>query len=97
VQAPDVEGTAVEDTDVLDEGIETVELGWVQSPKSGWQPVPQKLESDPQKKDSEQPISKISSDQGRIKFWVERRWLAMPGEQGKGYTSERLTVSKHTA
>lgn len=27
VQAPDAEGTAVEDTDVLDEGIETVELG----------------------------------------------------------------------
>jgi hypothetical protein len=27
VQAPDVEGTAIEDTDVLDEGIETVELG----------------------------------------------------------------------
>jgi hypothetical protein len=27
VQAPDVEGTAVEDTDVLDEGVEAVELG----------------------------------------------------------------------
>jgi hypothetical protein len=68
-QVPDEEGIAVEDPVVLDGRTPSVELWlsedsivgaavdpcWVHSPKSGWQPVPQKVVSVPQKKYSEQP------------------------------------------